>query len=145
MNKGKSLPFAVAHNPAGTVIGSTRFMDIALAHRRLEIGATWYSPTFQRTGANVEAKLLMLTYAFETLFIQEVVFKTETLNTQSRNAILALGAREEGTFKRHLIADGGRLRDMVYFAIFEDMWPDVKLRLRARMARALAKERESCR
>lgn len=133
--RGVSLPFAVVHVPSGTVVGSTRYMDIAFPHRRLEIGATWYTPAHQRTGLNVEAKLLLLTHAFETLGIQKVVLKTETLNRQSRTAILALGAREEGTFARQFIADDGRKRDMVYFAIFDDMWPDVKRRLQVRLNR----------
>lgn len=133
--QGMSLPYAVVHRPSGTVVGSTRYMDIALAHRRLEIGATWYAPRYQRSGVNVEAKLLLLTHAFESLNVQKVVFKTETLNHRSRTAILALGATEEGTFARHLIADDGRLRDMVYFAIFDDMWPGVRQHLRSRLDR----------
>ena len=136
--QGVSLPFAVIHQPSGVVVGSTRFMDIALAHRRLEIGATWYTPRFQRTGVNVEAKLLLLTDAFETLHLQKVVLKTETKNQQSRAAIGALGAREEGTFARHLIADNGRPRDMVYYAIFDDMWPEVRRHLRSRLDRHVA-------
>lgn len=133
--RGVSLPFAVVHAPSGSVVGSTRFMDIALPHRRLEIGETWYTPRFQRTGVNVEAKLLLLTHAFETLQVQKVVFKTETLNHRSRSAILALGAVEEATFARHLIADDGRRRDMVFYAIFDDMWPEVRRRLRGRLER----------
>lgn len=131
--RGQSLPFAVVHAPTGTVVGSTRYLDLALPHRRLEIGATWYTPAYQRSGVNVEAKLLLLTHAFEALGMQKVVFKTETLNQQSRTAILALGAREEGTFLRQFIADDGRRRDMVYFAIFDDMWPDVRRHLQDRL------------
>jgi RimJ/RimL family protein N-acetyltransferase len=134
--RGGSLPFAVVDVAGGAVIGSTRFMDIAPAHRRMEIGATWYTPSFQRTGANVESKLLLLTHAFESLGAQKVVFKTEAINTQSRQAILALGAVEEGTLRRHLIAENGRRRDMVYFSILDDEWPGVKTRLRARLDRA---------
>jgi RimJ/RimL family protein N-acetyltransferase len=134
--RGASLPFAVVDAASGAVIGSTRFMDIAPAHRRLEIGATWFTPSFQRTGANVESKLLLLTHAFESLGAQKVVFKTEALNTQSRQAILALGAVEEGTLRRHLLAENGRPRDMVYFSILDDEWPGVKTRLRARLDRA---------
>lgn len=133
--RGFSLPFAVVHLPSGMVVGSTRYLDIALPHRRLEIGATWYTPTHQRTGLNVEAKLLLLTHAFETLSMQKVVLKTETSNQRSRRAILALGAREEGTFVRQLVADDGRKRDMVYFAIFDDMWPEVKRQLEERLNR----------
>ena len=131
-----SLPFVIVRRADGMVIGSTRFMDIALPHRRLEIGSTWLAPEAQRTGANVEAKLLLLEHAFDVLGIQKVVLKTEVLNTQSRTAILALGAVEEGTFRRHLVADNGRMRDMVYFSILDSEWPSVRVRLRERLARA---------
>lgn len=130
-----SLPFVILRSSDGMVLGSTRYMDLALAHRRLEIGATWLTRTAQRTGANVEAKLLLLRHAFETIGVQKVVFKTEVLNTQSRTAILALGATEEGTFRRHLIAENGRMRDMAYFSILDDEWPDVRSRLETRLAR----------
>lgn len=133
--RGASLPFAIVHRADGRVIGSTRYMDIAMAHRRLEIGATWIAPAWQRSGANVEAKLLLLTHAFETLGVQKVVFKTEALNAQSRRAILALGAVEEGTFRKHLIADNGRVRDMVYFSILDVEWPTVRDRLQQRLQR----------
>ena len=105
---GASLPFIIVKRASGQVIGSTRFMDIAPEHRRLEIGASWLTSTHQRTGANLEAKLLLLTHAFDVLRMQKVVLKTETLNTQSRAAILGLGAVEEGTFRRQLLADDGR-------------------------------------
>jgi RimJ/RimL family protein N-acetyltransferase len=133
--RGTGLPFVVVRRADRAVIGSTRFMDIALAHRRVEIGATWLAPSAQRTGANVEAKLLLLAHAFDVLGMQKVAFKTETLNTQSRTAIMALGAVEEGTFRKHLIADNGRARDMVYFSILDSEWPAVQARLRARLAR----------
>ena len=133
--RGVSLPFVIVRRSDQSVIGSTRFMEIALAHRRLEIGATWLTRDAQRTGANVEAKLLLLLHAFETVGVQKVVFKTEALNTQSRAAILALGAVEEGTLRRHLIADNGRMRDMVYFSILDSEWPAVRARLEARLAR----------
>ena len=132
---GESLPFVIVEQPQGRVIGSTRFMDIAPQHRRLEIGASWITAAYQRTGANLEAKLLLLTHAFEVLNMQKVVLKTETLNTQSRAAILGLGAVEEGTFRRHLLADNGRSRDMIYFSILDDDWPKVHRRIRERLAR----------
>ena len=133
--RGVSLPFAVVRREDRAVIGSTRFMDIALPHRRVEIGATWFTGSAQRTGANIETKLLLLTHAFDTLQLQKVVFKTETLNVQSRAAILALGATEEGTFRKHLLADSGRARDMVYFSILDTEWPEVRSRLRVRLKR----------
>ena len=132
--RGVSLPFVIVRRADRAVLGSTRFMDIALEHRRLEIGATWLTPAAQRTGVNVEAKLLLLTHAFETMAVQRVVLKTEATNTQSRTAILALGAVEEGTFRRHLIAENGRMRDMTYFSILDTEWPEVRARLRARLA-----------
>jgi len=130
-----SLPFVIVRRADRAVVGSTRFMDIALEHRRLEIGATWLTPAAQRTGANVEAKLLLLSHAFDTMAVQKVVLKTEALNMQSRTALLALGAIEEGTFRRHLIAENGRMRDMVYFSILDSEWPGVRANLRARLAR----------
>jgi N-acetyltransferase len=132
--EGTQLPFAIVDNASGTAIGSTRFMDIAVPHRRLEIGATWLAPAWWRTAANSEAKLLLLTHAFEALDVQRVVFKTEALNTRSRAAILRLGATEEGTFRRHLLADDGRARDMVYFAVLADEWQAVKRKLVERLA-----------
>jgi N-acetyltransferase len=131
--RGVSLPFAMLEPATGQVMGSTRYMDIALPHRRLEIGATWLAPAFQRSGANTEAKLLLLAHAFEALNMQKVVLKTEVLNTQSREAIARIGAVEEGVFRKHLIATSGRARDMVYFSILDAEWPGVKARLAARL------------
>ena len=131
--RGASLPFVIVRHADGAVIGTTRYMDIALPHRRLEIGSTWLTPSAQRTGANIEAKFLLLTHAFDELKIQKVVLKTETLNIQSRTAILALGAAEEGTFRKHLIADSSRARDMIYFGIVDTEWPEVRSRLRSRL------------
>ena len=132
---GESLPFVIVEQTQGLVIGSTRFMDIAMQHRRLEIGASWITPAYQRTGANLEAKLLLLSHAFEVLDMQKVVLKTETLNTQSRAAILGLGAVEEGTFRRQFLADDGRPRDMIYFSILDEEWPNARDRIRKRLAR----------
>jgi N-acetyltransferase len=129
--QGASLPFAIIHQASSQVIGSTRYMDIAPAHRRLEIGSTWLTSSHQRTLANTEAKLLLLTHAFETLRVIRVVLKTDALNQQSRRAILRIGAMEEGTFRKHLIADSGRVRDMVYFSILDTEWVAVKAKLTA--------------
>ena len=133
--RGVSLPFTIVEEHSGLIIGSTRFMDIAVAHRRLEIGATWLTPAAQRTGANIEAKLLLLTEAFERLQIQKVVIKTETLNEQSQRAIRALGAVEEGIFRQQFISETGRARDMIYFAIFAESWTETKARLQERLER----------
>lgn len=132
---GTCLPFVIVRRSDGKVIGTTRYMDIALAHKRLEIGATWLSPASQRSGANTEAKMLLLQHAFETIGIMRVVFKTEAANTQSRLAILRIGGVEEGVFRKHLIAQSGRTRDMVYFAILDEDWPAAKAGLQARLRR----------
>lgn len=132
---GTCLPFVIVQQSTGQIIGATRYMDITLSHKRLEIGATWLTPASQRSGANTEAKFLLLQHAFETIGIIRVVFKTELSNTQSRQAILRIGGVEEGVFRKHLIAQSGRTRDMVYFAILDEDWPSVKARLLARMHR----------
>jgi N-acetyltransferase len=133
--RGLSAPFAIVDRATETIIGSTRFMDIAPEHRRLEIGATWIAPAYQRTGANIEAKLLLLEHAFDGVGAQKVVFKTEASNEQSRRALLALGAVEEGILRSHLLSDDGRRRDMAYFSILDDEWPAVRERNEARLAR----------
>ncbi len=130
-----ALPFVIVDSASRGVIGSTRFMDIAVAHRRLEIGASWLAPAWQRTGANAEAKLLLLTHAFEVLAMQRVVFKTDVLNEQSRNALLRMGAVQEGIFRKHFIAASGRARDMVYFSILDTEWPAAKSHLLGRLRR----------
>ena len=127
------LPFVIIDSASDRVIGSTRYMGIALQHFRLEIGATWLTPARQRSSANTEAKLLLLTHAFESLRIKRVVFKTEGLNKQSRRALARIGAVEEGTFREHLYTTSGRARDMVYFSILSAEWPNVKTGLIARL------------
>ncbi len=127
--RGTALPFAIVDRASDAAIGSTRFGNIVPEHRRLEIGWTWLAPAFQRTGANTDAKLLLLTHAFETLGAQRVELKTDALNEQSRAAILRIGATQEGIFRRHMITASGRVRDTVYFSIVDSEWPDVKERL----------------
>jgi RimJ/RimL family protein N-acetyltransferase len=130
--RGLSLPFAIVDRASGRVIGSTRFANIDVPNRRVEIGWTWLAREFQRTRANTEAKLLLLTHAFETLGAIRVELKTDALNAQSRNAILRLGAVQEGIFRKHkIIPHQGRVRDTVYFSILDTEWPAVKSRLTA--------------
>ena len=131
---GSSLPFVIIDKGTNQIVGSTRYMDIVLQHHRLEIGATWLTPTHQRSVANTEAKLLLLSHAFETLDIRRVVFKTEMLNEQSRKALARVGAVEEGRFRQHLYTTSGRARDMVYFSILGEEWAGVKAKLTARLA-----------
>ena len=126
---GTSLPFAIISQASGEAIGSTRYMNIVPAHRRLEIGSTWLSTAAQRSGANTEAKLLLLTHAFEALKAIRVELKTDALNSKSRAAIARIGGIEEGIFRRHVICESGRVRDTVYFSMLDNEWPVVKTRL----------------
>ena len=123
---GSALPFVTVDVPSGQVIGSTRFMNIDLANRRVEIGATWIARPWRRTAVNTEAKYLMLRHAFETLGCLRVELKTDSLNQRSRDAIRRIGATEEGTLRQHMITWSGRLRDTVYFSILDSEWPRVK-------------------
>jgi RimJ/RimL family protein N-acetyltransferase len=132
--RGVSLPFAIVEQGSNLVIGSTRYANIEPADRRIEIGWTWLTSTHQRTGANTEAKLLLLTHAFEALGAIRVEFKTDALNQVSRRAILRLGAVKEGRFRKHRITASGRVRDTVYFSIIDTEWPEIKARL-ARLLR----------
>jgi len=125
---GQGLPFATIDKATNTVIGSTRFMKADLPNRRVEIGASFLAKSFQRTHANTEAKLLMLNHAFETLELNRVEFITNYLNTASRNAILRLGAKEEGILRSHILRDGC-VRDSVLFSIIKYEWPGVKQNL----------------
>ncbi|HYW12622.1 MAG TPA: GNAT family protein [Longimicrobium sp.] len=131
---GAALPFVTTEAATGRVIGSTRFGSVEPAHRRAEIGWTWIAAPWQRTAINTEAKYLMLRHAFESLGCVRVELKTDVLNERSRRAILRIGATEEGTLRKHMITDGGRLRDTVYFSILDDEWPAVKARLEQKLA-----------
>jgi len=134
--RGESVVFATVERKSGRAIGSTRFMNIDRTNRKVEIGSTWISPAWQRTAVNTEAKYLMLRHAFEEWGCFRVELKTDALNEKSRNAILRIGAKEEGTLRRHVITWTGRVRDSVYFSILDSEWPDVKGRLEARMSGA---------
>lgn len=129
-----ALPFATVERAGGRVIGSTRFGNAAPEHRRVEIGWTWLGRLWQRTGANTEAKYLMLRHAFEAWDCLRVEFKTSTRNDRSRAALLRIGAQQEGILRRHIVNEDGSLRDSVYFSIISDEWPDVKRRLAERLA-----------
>lgn len=133
--QGRSIPFATVLQESGQVVGSTRFGNFAPEHRRAEIGWTWIARPWQRSAVNTEAKYLMLRHAFEAWGLVRVEFKTDVLNTASRNAILRLGATEEGVFRKHQLAPGPRWRDSIWFSITDDDWPAVKAGLEAKLTR----------
>jgi RimJ/RimL family protein N-acetyltransferase len=131
--RGESAVFATVERDSGRVVGSTRFMNIDRANRRVEIGSTWIAPAWQRTAINTEAKYLMLRHAFEVWGCVRVELKTDALNEKSRNAILRIGAKEEGTLRRHVITWTGRIRDSIYFSILDFEWPVVKAKIEERI------------
>ncbi len=131
--RGLTLPFATFARKSGHIAGTTRFMNMDLANRKVEIGSTWIAPPWQRTAVNTEAKYLMLRHAFEEWKCLRVELKTDSMNQRSRAAILRLGAKEEGTLRKHMVTWNGRQRDSVYFSILDTEWPDVKVRLEKKM------------
>lgn len=133
--QGTALPFATIDKASGKVIGSTRYLNIDVNNLRVEIGATWLAKKWQRTAANTEAKYLMLRHAFEKFGCIRVEFKTDSLNQRSRDAILRLGTKEEGTLRNHMLTWTGRIRHTVYYSIIDSEWPEVKKRLEGMMAR----------
>lgn len=131
--KGISLPFVTIDRAQNKIVGSTRFGNIDPVNRKTEIGWTWINPAWQRTYINSEAKLLMLTHAFETWKCIRVELKTDAFNEKSRNATLRLGAKEEGIFRNHMITESGRFRDTVYFSIIDSEWQEVRTNLAAKL------------
>ena len=129
-------PSATLDAHTGEPVGSTRYLALRPEHRGLEIGWTWLAPSRWGTGANVEAKLLMLEHAFEALGCMRVEFKTDRRNERSRNAIAALPARFEGTFRKHMILPNADIRDSAYYSIVDDEWPAVRANLERRLSRA---------
>ena len=132
--RGDEIPFAIVACDTGSVIGSTRWMDISRANHRVEIGGTWLAPAAQRTLANTEAKYLQLVQLFEVLGVVRVQFKTDLRNTQSQRALEKLGAIREGVLRRHMVLRDGFVRDSVYYGITDLDWPAVKRRLQERLA-----------
>ncbi len=131
---GTMLPFVVRRNADGAVVGATTYCNVDADTPRVEIGHTWYAASAQRSAVNSEAKLLLLGHAFEVLGCIAVEFRTHWHNTQSRTAIAALGAKQDGVLRNHRIGPDGILRDTVVFSILPGEWPAVRRNLEARLA-----------
>lgn len=116
----------------GTPIGTSSYMAIRDEHDGLEIGSTMLSPSHWGTGANVEAKLLMMEHAFDTLGCQRVEFKTDARNERSRGALAALPAQFEGIFRKHMNTHYG-MRDSAYYSVTDEDWPEVRANLEGRL------------
>ena len=130
--EGREIPFVTISNNG--VVGSTRFLALKPEHRSLEIGWTWLHPSAWSTGANVEAKLLQLEYAFETLGCRRVELKTDALNERARAALEALGTTFEGVHRKHMLVRGGENRDSAWYSVVDDDWPTVRQHLERRLA-----------
>jgi len=132
---GTMIPFAIVRRDTGEIVGSTRFWKVDRVNRKLEIGHTYLSQSVQKSGVNTEAKLLLLTHAFEVMECVRVQFTTDELNEKSRAAILRLGAVQEGIVRHERIMPDGRKRNSVRFSIIDPEWLQVKAGLLAKLAR----------
>ena len=130
---GRMVPFAIRDRPTGRVVGATTFANIDTANRRVEIGYTFLARSAQRSGINTEAKLLLLSHAFDTWDCIAVEFRTHWHNQQSRAAIASLGAKQDGVLRSHSIGRDGTLRDTVVYSITATEWPTVRLSLTERL------------
>jgi len=132
----RALAFVVVENASGRIIGSTRYLNAKPEHRRLEVGNTWYSASFQRTRVNTECKLLLLTHAFEQLNAIAVEFRTHWHNHASRAALSRLGAKQDGVLRNHQIGADGICRDTVVFSIIESEWAAARKALSFKLERS---------
>lgn len=130
---GRESPFTTRDASSGKVIGSSRYLNVRPVDRVVEIGWTWLNPSTWRTGANVEAKLLMMRHAFEALECVRVEFKTDARNERSRAALAALPAQFEGILRNHMIVPDVGLRDSAYFSVIDSEWPEVEANLKRRL------------
>jgi RimJ/RimL family protein N-acetyltransferase len=131
--KGIAVPFAIRDKVSDKIVGSTRFGNIDRINRRTEIGWTWLGADHRRTYVNTEMKYLMIKYAFEVWKCIRVELKTDVLNMRSRNAMLRMGAKEEGVLRNHIITASGRYRDSIFFSIIESEWPAVRSALESKI------------
>lgn len=130
----RDVTFATVRRSDGVAVGSTRFMEPRPAHRCVEIGSTWLAPAMWRTGANVEAKLLMLSRAFDEADCIRVELKTDARNERSRAAMAALPAQFEGIHRQHRVLLDGSYRDSAWYSVIDREWPQVRANLQRRLA-----------
>jgi RimJ/RimL family protein N-acetyltransferase len=131
-----SVELGFAHYFDGELVGHTSYLNVHADDRVVEIGNTWLTPSAWGTGANTEAKYLMLKHAFEDEGFLRVEFKTDATNARARAALARLPAEFEGVFRKHMLVRGGELRDSAWYAVIDDDWPTVRASLEARLARA---------
>ncbi len=131
---GTEGPFCIVRRTDSAAVGSSRYLSLRPADRVLEIGHSWVAPAAWGTGMNTEAKLLLLTHAFEQLGCLRVEFKTDATNERARAALAAIPATFEGVFRKHMLVRGGQRRDSAWYSVIDDDWPAVKTVLEARVA-----------
>ncbi|MBY0121508.1 GNAT family N-acetyltransferase [Bacillus sp. S/N-304-OC-R1] len=132
-DQGIEIPFVMIDQQSNKIIGSTRFLDIHLEHKCLEIGSTWLVPSYWRTPANTNCKFLLLRYCFETMGLHRVQLKTDHENFRSQKAIERIGAKKEGILRNHMIRPDGTIRHTVMYSITNEGWPKVKAHLQQLM------------
>ena len=133
--EGHMVAWAVREVASGTIVGATRYHDIAPKLDRVEIGHTWYSQSRQRTHVNTTCKLLLLGHAFESLGCKVVGLRTDNFNFRSQRAIEALGAKKDGVIRHFGLRRDGSARDTVMYSILASEWPDVRRHLELRLHR----------
>lgn len=131
--QGTEYPFVIIDQLSKEIIGSTRFLDIDLVHKRLEIGSTWINPSYWRSSVNTNCKFLLLQYGFEVLMLQRIQLKTDHENYRSQQAIERIGAVKEGVLRNHMIRTDGTVRHTVMYSITAEEWPVVKNHLLNKM------------
>lgn len=130
---GEGLTFTIIDKITNKIVGSTRFLKANLSHKRVEIGNTFIRKSYQKSRINTEAKMLMLSHAFEKLGLNRVELVTDYLNSPSRDSILRLGAKQEGILRNHMVMPDGRVRDSVWYSIIKNEWPGVKQNLYSKL------------
>jgi RimJ/RimL family protein N-acetyltransferase len=134
LNRPTEMVWTVIERATNLAAGSTRYLNVELAHKRVEIGYTWYSRRCWGGPVNPSCKFLLFQYGFEVLGLNRVELKTDARNARSRQAIARLGAKQEGIFRRHMVVQEGHIRDTVYFSLIAEEWPAAKAGLLARLS-----------
>jgi RimJ/RimL family protein N-acetyltransferase len=125
-DSGTQFPFTIIQKSDGKIVGSTRFMDVQSRHRKLEIGSTWLHPDYWGSALNLECKLLLLSFSFETLGALRVQLKTDENNIRSRKAIEKIGGQFEGVLRSDMLRDNNTRRNSAYYSILEEEWQEKK-------------------
>ena len=132
-DSGSRIAYAVILKSSGLAIGTSSFLDLNPIHNSLEIGSTFYAKEYWRSFVNTEAKIVLLTEAFDVRQVVRVTLKTDSMNERSRAAILRLGATFEGILRHHMLRPDGSWRDSAYFSILKSEWPAVKENLQTKL------------